>query len=341
MARLRFVTRKALLRLGILFSLLAALCLGGYFTMIRMPGKSWSGPLPPLSEEEARIAASLRSHVSRLGGEIGERTVFRYPRLERAAVWIEEELRGLGYAVEREEFPVLKEHCRNLRAEVPGGDRKSEIVLVGAHYDSVAGCPGANDNATGVAALLEIARSIRGASPARTVRLVAFVNEEPPFFQAEGMGSLVHARASRARGDSIAAMVSLETLGYYSDRPGSQSYPWPFSLFYPATGNFVGFVGNWSSRGLVRDAIRSFRTHARFPSEGGALPGSIPGVGWSDHWSFWQSGYPGIMVTDTAPFRYPHHHTAQDTPDRIDHDRLARVTAGLAKVVLDLANPRG
>jgi Zn-dependent M28 family amino/carboxypeptidase len=306
--------------------------------MLVMPGKSWSGPLPPLTEEEARLRDSLRSHVELLAGEIGERTVFCPRKLEAAAEWIEGQLRGFGYPVEREEFEARGTSCRNLVAQIAGRGRASEIVLVGAHYDSVAGCPAANDNGTGVAGLIEIARALRAASPARTVRLVAFVNEEPPLFQTEEMGSLVHARASRARGDAIAAMISLETLGYYSDAAKSQSYPPPFNLFYPSTGNFIAFVGNWSSRGLVRDAIGSFRRHTRFPSEGGAPPGAIEGVGWSDHWSFWQAGYPAIMVTDTAPFRYPHYHEATDTPDKVDHDRLARVVAGLARVVMDLAN---
>jgi peptidase M28-like protein len=337
MSRIKFVTRKALWRLGGFFAFLGALLVFGYFTMVSMPGESWRGALPPLTAKEERIAGALEGHVVRLAGTIGERRVLRAATLEEAAAWIEEQLRGLGYVVESEEFQADGKRCRNLRAEIPGGARQAEVVVVGAHYDSVIGSPGANDNGTGVAALLELARLLKASAPARTVRLAAFANEEPPYFQTEEMGSLVHARAARARGDSIVAMISLETLGYYSDRPGSQSYPWPFNWCYPSTGDFIGFVGNWSSRKLVRRAIDAFRRHARFPSQGGAPPGFIPGVGWSDHWSFWQAGYPGIMVTDTAIFRYPHYHTAQDTPEKIDYRRMARVVAGLEKVVLDLA----
>jgi len=133
-------------------------------------------------------------------------------------------------------------------------------------------------------------------------------------------------------------MVSLETLGYYTDEPGSQQYPWPLARFYPSTGDFVAFVGNLGSRRLVRRAVASFRAHTRFPAEAGAFPSLLPGVGWSDHWSFWKIGVPAIMVTDTAPFRYPHYHASTDTPDRLDFDRLARVVAGLERTIADLAS---
>jgi Zn-dependent M28 family amino/carboxypeptidase len=170
--------------------------------------------------------------------------------------------------------------------------------------------------------------------PERTLRFVAFTDEEPPCFQTECMGSLASAKACKAKGEDIAAMISLETLGCYSEEEGSQSYPLPILGFaYPSRGNFVAFVGNVASGGLVREAIGAFRETTAFPSEGAALPGWIPGVGWSDHWSFWQQGYPAIMVTDTAPFRYRHYHKASDTPDELDYERLARVVEGLTKVV--------
>ena len=132
-------------------------------------------------------------------------------------------------------------------------------------------------------------------------------------------------------------MFSLETIGYYTDKPDTQSYPFPLSFFYPKTGNFVAFVANLSSRALLHEAIASFRRHAQFPSEGVAAPGLLPGVGWSDHWSFWKEGYPALMVTDTAPYRYPYYHTMQDTPDKVDYERLARVVTGLDGMLRDLA----
>ncbi|MGH9312465.1 MAG: M28 family peptidase, partial [Vicinamibacterales bacterium] len=205
------------------------------------------------------------------------------------------------------------------------------------HYDSVVGCPGADDNATGVAGLIEVARAMAVRPPARTVRFVGFVNEEPPFFQTPDMGSLRYAKRSRERGDRIMAMISVESVGYYSDAANSQRYPFPFNLFYPATGDFIAFVANVRSRALLHQTMRSFRRHARLPSEGAAAPAGIEGIGWSDHWAFWQHGYPGVMITDTALFRYPHYHTALDTPDRIDYPRMARLVAGLARVVDDLA----
>lgn len=335
--RLRILPgKKGLLRLAVL-SIIIAVALGaGIVAMFRMPGESYRGPFVPL--EDSTLAESLRRHVERLAVTIGERNVWRQEKLEEAASWIEEELRGLGYEVAREEYIAGDAFVRNLLVQVQGGDRSGEIVVVGAHYDSVFGSPGANDNATGVAGLIELARAFKGTSPRRVLRFVAFANEEPPFFQTEEMGSRVHARAARLREEKIVAMISLETMGYYSDEKGSQVYPPFLRLLYPDTGNFIGFVGSYGSRALVRDSIRIFRETTPFPSEGGAPPAKLPGVGWSDHWSFWQEGYPAMMVTDTAPFRYPHYHTAEDTPEKIDYDRLARVVAGLIRVVDALAN---
>ena len=172
---------------------------------------------------------------------------------------------------------------------------------------------------------------------ARTLRFVAFVNEEPPYFLTRHMGSRVYARESAQRGERIAAMLSLETIGYYSDLEGSQSYPFPFNFFYPSTANFITFVGNLASRDLVQRVVDVFRKHTRFPSEGVAAPGIIPGVNWSDHWSFWKEGYPAVMVTDTAFYRYPKYHTSQDRPEIIDYERMAWVVAGLAYVLGELA----
>jgi Zn-dependent M28 family amino/carboxypeptidase len=308
---------------------------------LRMPGKTHSGPLPPLTAEEARIRDRLVAHVGILAGTIGERNLWRYPALSAAADYIEETLAGQGYRPADEPFASGGERVRNIVAVLPGRSVPEEIVLVGAHYDTVSGSPGANDNGSGVAALLELARLLAGRELPRTVRFVAFVNEEAPFFATDEMGSLVHARGASARGERIRAMLSLETIGWYSDRPGSQHYPFPLKYFYPDRANFIGFVGNLGSRALVRRALGSFRRHAHFPSEGAAVPASIEGVGWSDHWAFWQAGYDAIMVTDTAFFRYAHYHGADDTPDKVDYDRTARVVAGLADVVADLAADPG
>ncbi|MBI4606829.1 MAG: M28 family peptidase [Planctomycetes bacterium] len=309
--------------------------------MIRMPGESYRGPLEPLTAAEAAFAAELRRDVVRLASDIGERNVFHHRALEEAALHIEGELQKAGLKVSRQAFSARGKPCWNIEGEVAGGSAAGEIVVIGGHYDSVLGSPGANDNATGAAAVLALARRFAGRKPARTLRFVAFANEEPPFFQTGDMGSLVYARECRRKGESIAAMLSLETLGWYSDARGSQRYPFPFGLLYPSTGNFVAFVGNLGSRALVRRAIGAFREGARFPSEGGALPGLVPGVGFSDHWSFWKAGYPGVMVTDTALFRYPHYHTQRDRPEQVDFDKLARVVAGLEMVIGNLSAAAG
>jgi Zn-dependent M28 family amino/carboxypeptidase len=325
-----------MLILGLILLLVVAGC---WCTMIRMPGRSFHGPLPPLSERERALSQALRSNVEKLAGEIGRRSVYQPKALKAAADYIESSLRGAGHTVNRQTFTAQNEPCANIEAEIRGATRPEEIVVLGAHYDSVMWGPGADDNASGVAALLALARNFAAAKPARTLRFVAFANEEPPFFKAEGMGSLAYARHSRERGDRIVAMLSLESLGIYSDAPKSQRYPFPVGLFYPSRGNFVGFVTRTRDRRLVRQCLASFRRHAQFPSEGAALPGALPGIDWSDHWAFWQAGYPAFMVTDTAPFRAKDYHEDSDTPEKLDYDRLARVVTGLEKVVEELANP--
>jgi Zn-dependent M28 family amino/carboxypeptidase len=306
--------------------------------MIRMPGSTFSGPQPPFLPAEEKLASRLKKDVETLAGQIGPRNHLAYAKLLEAAAYIEARFLEAGYPeVLRETYVVSGMPYANLSVEIRGRSTPSEIVIIGGHYDSVVGCPGANDNASGTAAVLALAELFAMSTPARTLRFTAFTNEEPPHFQTDGMGSRVCARNCRTRGENVVAMLSLETIGFYSDSEGSQSYPPPFSLFYPSKGNFIAFVGNVGSRHLVRKALRIFRERTPFPSEGAAVPSFIPGVGWSDHWSFWQEGYPAIMVTDTAPFRYPHYHTAADTPDRIDYLRCGRVVHGLREVVAELS----
>jgi hypothetical protein len=318
-------------------ALLAAIA-GFFWYMIAVPGRSHGGALPPLAGEEKALAANLRAHVEAVASR--EHNALKEPAaLEGAARHIEFTLFSLGYEVGTQRFETEHREVRNIEVTVAGGARAAQIVVVGAHYDSVLGAVGANDNGSGVAALLELARLMKEAKPARTVRFVAFVNEEPPFFVTGEMGSQHYARRARKRGENVVAMFSLETIGWYSDQPGSQHYPFPFSLFYPSKGNFLAFVANLGSRSLLHEALASFRRHAAFPSEGVAAPEFIPGIGWSDHRSFWEQGYPALMVTDTAPFRYPHYHTMQDTPDKVDYERLARVVTGLNGMLRELASP--
>lgn len=319
----------------LLFFILFALI---FYGATLMEHKSYSGHFLPLSNEEKEISSNLHKHVNILAGEIGERNIWLPAKLNAAADYIEESWKTQGYIVRRQEYDARGVPAFNLEIKIPGTSKAEETVLVGAHYDSVIGCPGANDNGSGVAALLEISRLLSNQNHPRTIRLVAFTNEEPPFFLRRDMGSKVYASRARKRNENIVAMLSLETMGYYSEVPHSQQYPFPFSFFYPDTANFIGFVGNLRSRQLVKQSLASFRRHTKFPSEGTAAPGWLTGIGWSDHWSFWRQGYRAIMVTDTALFRYDYYHTSQDTPEKIDYDRLARVTKGLSHVVSDLAN---
>lgn len=306
--------------------------------MIRMPGKSFSGVIPPISPDDQVLEQEIRTHVFSLAGEIGERNVFHCDKLVQAAEYIRAAFKNAGFEVHRQDYQVLGQVCENIEVEVKGTNRPEEIILVGAHYDSVKGSPGANDNATGVAAVLVLSRILAQAQPLRTLRFVTFVNEEPPYFQTPDMGSRVYAKRSRQQGENIILMMSLETIGYYTDESQSQRYPPPLNLIYPSTGNFIAIVSNTQNGSWVRKVIGIFRKQAQFPSEGASLFGWLPGVGWSDHWAFWKEGFPAIMVTDTALFRDPFYHSANDTPDHVHYEHVARVVSGLQQVILDIAN---
>jgi len=304
-----------------------------------MPGTSHQGPLPPLTSDERELSLRLRAHIETVATDIGPRNIRSHlPALRKTADWIESTFHSLGYEPQSQAFSADGETVRNISVELPGTSASSQIFVIGAHYDSVTDCPAANDNGSGVAGTIELARHFRSNPTAHTLRFVAFVNEEPPYFHTERMGSLVYARACRARNENIAGMISLETIGCYSDVEGSQKYPMPFNQFFPKIGNFIGFCGCWASREFVKRVTASFRAGTQFPSEGLAAPDWIPGIGWSDHWSFSKVGYPALMATDTAPYRYAHYHTPEDTPEKLDYEKMARVLNGIGRVVRELAN---
>jgi len=275
----------------------------------------------------AVLQTALMRHVQALGGDIGERNLERPAALRAAADYIRGVWTREGFTVAEERFQAEGQLCANLVVEERGTDPSRGIVVGGAP----------NDNGTGVALLLEMARALKGSGLPRTIRYVAFANEERPHFGTDAMGSWVHAAAARRRGDSIHGMLSLETVGYYVDAPKSQRYPAPFSLLYPSTGNFLAVVGNLRSRRLVVDFLRHFTDASDFPVEGVATLESISGIGWSDQWAFWREGYPALMVTDTAPFRYPDYHGTRDLPDRITAREFARVARGIIQAVRGLA----
>jgi Zn-dependent M28 family amino/carboxypeptidase len=308
--------------------------------MLKMPGKSYTGELPPLTPAQASLRTELLRDVGRLAIQIGQRNIWNHQKLTAAADFLETSLAEAGYKVHRQNYQVQDKTCTNLEVEITGTKHPEQIVIIGAHYDSVLGSPGANDNASAVAATLALARRFADKKTARTLRFVFFANEEPPFFLTDQMGSFVYAKSCREKKENIVAMLSLETIGYYTNLPNSQQYPFPLSLFYPSTGDFLGFVSNLSSRKLLHKVIASFRKNCKFPSVGGAYPEFITGINWSDHSSFWHYNYPAIMLTDTAIFRYPHYHSPEDTHDKICYDELARVTSGLQTVIRDLATSK-
>jgi Zn-dependent M28 family amino/carboxypeptidase len=279
----------------------------------------------------------LRQAVEGLAAGIGERNVYCYPKLCEAAAFIEQSFRDAGYEPTRHEYQAHDKSFANIEAEIRGQDSPQEIIIIGAHYDTARGSPGANDNGSGVAALLALARSLVTERSSRSLRFVAFTNEERPFLRTARMGSRVYARQCRGRAENIIGMLSLETIGYCSQKPGSQWLSF-FGALYPSQGDYIVFVANPSSKELLKNATQSFGRKTDIPWQTATLPSFSPGAKSSDHWSFWKEGYPALMVTDTAPFRYPHYHKPSDTPDKLRYDFLNGVVEGLKGAIRDLAN---
>ena len=331
---MKLITKWSFLRLFILVSFLFL----AFTQLLKMPGESFKGNLSPLNKKELKLRNELSNIVEMLAVTFGQRSYIHICALNSSADFIEQSLSNAGLSVNRQKYFIRKQAFYNIIGEKKGAIRPEEIVVIGAHYDTVigTGSPGANDNGSGVAALLALANIFSNKQFECTVRFVGFANEEPPFFQTDQMGSLVYAKSCKVLKENIVAMLAFDTIGYYTDKENSQEYPRPLKYFYPSTGNFITFVGNLSSRSLVRKTISSFRNFTEFPSEGATLPSALPGIGWSDHWSFWQVGYKAVMVTDTAPYRYFYYHSSEDTIDKIDFDKMTRVVVGLEKVIADL-----
>jgi len=304
---------------------------------------------------DSGLENELKQYVYMLAEKIGERNLTDYEGLNQAADYITAEFASTGISPQTQSYQVQsgslrrkwrqynydKQIYRNIVLEIKGTAKPEEIIVVGAHYDSVPikGCLAANDNASGVAALLAIARHFATNPQKKTLRFVAFTNEEPPFFWKAGMGSMVYAKKCRADGDNIRGMLSLETIGCYSDEEDSQRYPLPlFSTIFPSKGNFIAFVTDSKSKQFQQDCLSSFKKHSTFPAEGAALPLTVPRIGASDHFAFRKAGYPGLMVTDTAPYRDRTYHTDKDNPDHLDYARMAVVVEGLKGVITDISN---
>jgi Zn-dependent M28 family amino/carboxypeptidase len=294
--------------------------------------------LPEPTPDLLALADELRRDVTMLATDIGERHTRKPKSLRLAEDFCAAAMTKAGYDVLRYPYEAHGMTCHNLEATLRGTTHPDHIVLLGAHYDSVYNCPAANDNGSGIAGTLAIARRLAAHPLPCTVRFVCFVNEEPPHFHQETMGSWVYAQACRQRGDDIRAMFTLETIGCYKHEPGSQRWPaTPFSRLLPSVGDFILTVGNTQSAPIVRTASEAFRKHTRFPILSVAIPNSLGDMGWSDHWGFQREGYPAFMVTDTAPFRYNQYHTSDDTPERLDYVSMARVVDGMLAATIALA----
>lgn len=324
--------KNILTNISLIIILVVILIVSFYFYGIRMPGKSYDGPLPALSTESEALRDRLNEHIRVLSVEIGERHPGKRPALEQAADYIEQQFISSHYVPKSQ--IINGKGYRNIVVDLYGKKDRDKIILVGAHYDTTWVSPGADDNASGVAALLEIARSFHKKQFPITIRFVAFVNEEFPYYGTNDMGSRYHAQHARDRNENIVAMFSLEMLGFYSDLPRSQFYPKVIRPFYPGQGDFIAFVSDLVSRPLLMDAISSFREQVRFPSEGLAAPQwLVRGIRRSDHASFWANGYPAVMITDTANYRNYGYHNVGDTHDTLDYDRMTIVIEGIMKML--------
>lgn len=291
--------------------------------------------------DEQQLAARLHTHVDRLAGLIGPRYPGKPITMEVTATYIERELISIGYPVERQTFDAGPCEVANLVVECPGTSRAREIVIVGAHYDTIPSTPGADDNASAVAMLIEVARLLWQHSFQRTLRFLAFACEEPPHFYTDTMGSQVYAKRCRQRDEQVVGMICLEMVGFYSTEPGSQQVPLGIPKIlrraFPDRGDFLAAVGNFRSIQLGWSFRRGFKRASRFPLFSIALPETISDIRLSDNSSFWDQGYPALMVTDTSYLRNPHYHTSSDTPETLDYPRMASATKGVAGGVARLA----
>jgi Zn-dependent M28 family amino/carboxypeptidase len=283
------------------------------------------------------VIRKIKEHVRMLSGEIGEHNVFNSDALQEAEKYIEGEWRAQGYEVKKYAYDVQGVRCSNLEVSSTGVKKPDEIILIGAHYDTVYGSPGANDNSSGVASMLELSRRFSNLDVDRTVRFVAFVNEEPPFYGTNKMGSMVYAKMAAKRKDNIIGVIVLETIGYYTDKLNSQHYPLFLKNFYPKEGSFAAFVSNIKSRKWLKKVVSEFKNCSTFPAEYLSIFTPIaPGASWSDHSSFWAVGYKALMVTDTAFYRYPYYHTSSDIPEKLNYEALTHITEGLGKTIQSL-----
>ncbi len=287
-----------------------------------------------IQPKDSVLPERLKKHVVKLSDEIGDRSVFNYDNLQKAAGYLEKEFLLYGYSLEFQKYTVNNRETRNIIARKTGIKFPNEVIIIGAHYDSCFN-PGADDNASGIAGLLEVARMAANQDVDRTIEFVAFVNEEPPFFKTEEMGSRIYAKRARVENKNIKAVIVFDLIGFYSNKPFSQRYPVILGLFFPNKGNFIGAFGNFKSRYLVSEITKIFRRNSSFPIASIAL-GFIPGIDFSDHWSFWKEGYPAVMISDTAFLRHRNYHKNTDTWEKLNYKDMACVIEGIYEVLVRL-----
>lgn len=320
---------------------LAAIALVGACALGSSSGLRWLAqpdvPAPAgVAPEPAVDPQTLRADVVKLTVGFPQRSHAHPEVLDDAARWIEGELREAGGRTKQQRFVVNGRSYANVIASF-GADAGSRVV-VGAHYDSALGLPGADDDASGVAGLLEVARALGRRPPTGRVDLVAYTLEEPPYFATEHMGSAHHARALRDEGAAVTAMLSLEMIGCFSDAPGSQRFPSSaMKGTYGDVGDFVTVIGDLGSRALIARVKGAMRAASDLRVESLSAPRFVTGVDWSDHRSYWDLGYPAVMITDTSFLRNERYHTALDVADTLDYARMAKVVQGVIGAVRHLA----
>ncbi len=309
-----------------------------YWYFIKCEGR-WNGV--PLERQKnldlGNIRKELESDIYYMSVRLGPRNTFSYEQLQKCAEWIKKRWESQGYAVKSHKFSIQGKDYENLEIEIKGQKSPTEIVIVSAQYDTLPDSPGANNNASGVAVLLQLSNLLKNSSPDRTIRLINFVNEEDPFFGTKWMGSLRYAEDSYRKHENIKIMISLDSIGIYKDEPGSQKLPFPFSEFYPDRGNFLAFIGNIPSRNYLKKVTTGFKKGSSLLIGAGVAPEWVKGVTWSDHSSFWKFDYPGVQITDTGAYRSASHTTKEDTMEKINFDALSRVVAGMYCATIELA----
>jgi len=281
----------------------------------------------------------LYAHVEQLSVHIGSRSIYEYDKMEDTKRYIVSCLESFGHIPTLQNYEYGGKTYSNIIVSIPGATYPDETVIFGAHYDTVYGTPGADDNASAVAVLLEMCRALKSSAPGRTLKLIFFFLEEPPVFRTEHMGSYVYAKEAKARNENITSMICLEMVGYFTDKKGGQTFPLPLmSMMYSTTPDFIAVVGNLRSRGLVERVKNSLISASRIPVETLTSVSFVPGVDLSDHRSFWKMGYPAVMITDTAFYRNPNYHMEYDTIDTLDFTAMADLLKGLLQVAKDLTD---